>query len=186
MDYSNHINIFMDLIAEGEIDVYNEFSLQHELGILLRSKLPQCKIEFERPVDYFGLDNKSFVKKEIDISIVDAETRNPLSIIELKYPRNRQVPEQMFSFCKDISFIEQLTKAGFKHGLFLVLADDPLFYSGQTKGIYGLFRDKVPINGKIFKPTGARDTQVSIEGTYVAEWKDSIDTMKYCSIEINN
>ena len=31
------LNEFMSLVAEGKVEVYNEFSLQHELGIFLRA-----------------------------------------------------------------------------------------------------------------------------------------------------
>lgn len=54
----------------------------------------------------------------------------------LKFPRNGQVPESIFSFCKDIAYWEQLSNSGLKHAV----ADDSLFYSGNVDGTYGLFR----------------------------------------------
>lgn len=33
--------------------------------------------------------------------------------IELKYPLNGQYPEQMFSFVKDIKFMEEMKELGF-------------------------------------------------------------------------
>ena len=38
------MNSFMKLILEEKIEVYNEFSLQHELGIFLRNELTNYKI----------------------------------------------------------------------------------------------------------------------------------------------
>ncbi len=46
-----------------------------------------------------------------------------LSALELKYPRNGQVPESMFSFCKDIAFLEQLGLSGFQSAYVLTVAD---------------------------------------------------------------
>lgn len=47
---------FIDKIRKNEIEVYNEFSLQHELGIFLRSQIKDVKVQFERNVSYFNLD----------------------------------------------------------------------------------------------------------------------------------
>ncbi len=38
-------------------------------------------------------------QQSIDVSFIP---------LELKYPRNGQHPEQMFSFCKEIAFVEEL------------------------------------------------------------------------------
>ena len=105
------IEKFFEKIRNGGIEVYNEFSFQHELGIFLRAQMPEKKVQFERNVSYFKLDKADFVKKEIDIVIFSAESLE--CVIELKYPRNGQVPETMFSFCKDIAFLEQLALSGF-------------------------------------------------------------------------
>lgn len=65
------LNDFCRKIGNGEIEVYNEFSLQHELGIFLRESLNGYKVQFERNVSFFGINSKETVKKEIDISIFD-------------------------------------------------------------------------------------------------------------------
>ncbi len=44
---------FFTYVEDNKIELYNEFSLQHELGIYLRDKLPEYKIQFERNVSYF-------------------------------------------------------------------------------------------------------------------------------------
>ena len=133
------IDNFVDTIRNSKVEVYNEFSLQHELGIFLRSRLVNLEIQFERNVSLFFITGE-FVKKEIDISVYAADKSRLHCAIELKFPRNGQYPEQMFSFCKDIKFAEQLKRSGFEQTFFLVFADDPLFYSGNHEGIYSYFR----------------------------------------------
>jgi hypothetical protein len=179
----SHIISFFSEVASGEIEIYNEFSFQHELGIHLRSRLPDFKVEFERNVTHFGFKKSDFIKKEIDISIIGRDSKKLEGVIELKYPRNGQVPETMFSFCKDISFLEQLQSAGFHEGLFVALADDPLFYSGQCRGIYDLFRGEGKIHGMIQKPTGKKDSSVNVNGCYNSHWCSVSQSTKYCLIE---
>lgn len=100
------VDDFFKYAEENDVEIYNEFSLQHELGIYLRSVLPNYKVQFERNISYFTTDNKT-VKKEIDISIFD-HNMNEKYAIELKYPLNGQHPEQMYAFTKDIKFMEEL------------------------------------------------------------------------------
>jgi hypothetical protein len=38
-ELQNIINDFMKTVLENKIDIYNEFSFQHELGIYLREKI---------------------------------------------------------------------------------------------------------------------------------------------------
>ena len=127
------IESFAEKVCAGEVEIYNESSLQHELGIFLRNRLQNMKIQFERNVSYFRLSNINFVKKEIDISVFEIKDNTIFleAAIELKYPRNGQYPEQMFSFCKDIQFAEQLKQAGFQNAFVVIFADDHLFYEGN-------------------------------------------------------
>ena len=67
MDLEILINEFMNLVATGEAEVYNEFSLQHELGIFLRAKLTGYKVQFERNTKFFGITGT--IKHEINIVI---------------------------------------------------------------------------------------------------------------------
>lgn len=174
---------FITSVASGEIEIYNEFSLQHELGIFLRSRLPTYKIQFERNVRFFGHGNHVFTKREIDIAVFSRDHSEWLWAIELKYPRNGQHPEQMFGFCKDVAFAEQLRRAGFAQAAFVAFADDPLFYRGPTDGIYGFFRGGRPLHGSIQKPTGLKDMEVTVSGTYSVMWQPVRDSLKYCLIE---
>ncbi len=179
------ISQFFELVANQKIEIYNEFSLQHELGIFLRGQFPDRKIQFERNVSYFGFDKPKYEKKEIDLAMYTGKSELNC-VMELKYPRNGQVPESMFSFCKDIAFLEQLSKSGFKSAYFIAVADDSLFYSGGADGIYGLFRGEQSITGTILKPTGKKDKAVNIIGSYKARWKKVIGKTKYCLIEVSS
>lgn len=179
------VEAFFDQIGNGAEEIYNEPSLQHELGLHLRTALRSCgwKIQFERPTDFFNLKRCSFRKREIDLSLLG---RNQLQriAIELKYPRNGQYPEQMFKFCHDIAFLEQLVAAGFAAGFFIVAAEDPLFFSGPNDtGIYRYFRGSTPLTGTIMKPTGKKDEAVRICGSYLVEWRE-VPNLHYATVAV--
>ena len=186
MQLDQQIEDFAKAIGSGAVEVYNEFSLQHELGLFLRNQLSNCKVQFERNVSHFQLSKSNLEKKEIDIAITSVKSGERLSAIELKYPRNGQVPESMFSFCKDIAFLEQLVTSGFQSAYFLALADHPHFYSGNSSGIYGHFRSSVPITGKITKPTGSKDKEISINGSYTASWLPVSGNTKFCLVRVGS
>lgn len=44
---------FPSYVGEKEIELYNEFSLQHELGIFLRNELKEYVVQFERNISFF-------------------------------------------------------------------------------------------------------------------------------------
>lgn len=185
MSISTAIQNFIGQIRVGRSEIYNEFSAQHELGIVLRNTLgSQMRVQFERPVTYFGLNKQQFEKKEMDIVMFSKDMKTKYAI-ELKFPRSGQRPEQMFSSCKDIYFLEQLTRAGFNDCYFVMFADDPLFYKrGSVGGIYRFFRGGIPINGKIRKPTGKKDQVINIAGSYTVNWKPIKGSLKYISLKI--
>jgi hypothetical protein len=183
---SDLVTPFVSKVAGGKVDVYNEFSLQHELGIFIRSAIPELKVQFERNVSHFFPDKTKFTKREIDISAFSPVDNRLAFAIELKYPRNGQHPEQTFSFCKDIAFAEDLVAAGFPQSAFIAFADDSLFYRGPAEGIYGYFRGGKPIHGRIQKPTGTKDDEVSIQGTYTVEWKPILGSLMYAIVELGS
>jgi hypothetical protein len=185
LDFNQIIRRFFDAIANGEIEIYNEFSLQHELGIYLRSLAKSgFRVQFERPVSFFGYERKHFEKREIDIAIFSPDLAVKYAI-ELKYPRNGQHPEQMFKACQDICFIEQLYTAGFTNCYFIMVADDPLFYiRGANEGIYQYFRGSKLINGIIQKPTGMRDHTIQIEGQYSILWNEVTNITRYALVSM--
>lgn len=178
------IEQFVKFVASGEIEIYNEFSLQHEFGIFLRECNPEYRVQFERNVTYFGFSKVDFIKRELDISVF-SDMDNLEYAIELKFPRNGQYPEQMYSFCNDIVFIEHLKQAGFRRTFLIIFADDPLFYSSRSRkdGIYKFFREGVELHGIIEKPTGKNKTNIQINGKYCIQWKTITGQLKYAIIE---
>ena len=47
MRIDSQIADFMSLVATKKIEIYNEFSLQHELGVYLRQNLHDLKVQFD-------------------------------------------------------------------------------------------------------------------------------------------
>ena len=174
------LNDFMNWQQSQGILVYNEFSLQFELGCFLRSK--EYTVRFERNVSAYlpkGNDNQ-FIKKEIDIVAFKGsdEMKAEKIAIELKFPRNAQYPEQMFSFIKDIKFMEQVGGIqGFAETYVLCLVDNHNFYKYQPNqsGIYNYFRipgEKISIPGNtpISKPTGKKNKTITLSNSYSTDW----------------
>lgn len=60
-----HIETFFDQVRSGEIEIYNEFSLQHELGIFLRNLMQNHKVQFERNVSFFGTRSRNAIRKKL-------------------------------------------------------------------------------------------------------------------------
>ncbi len=171
----------MDLVKNGKIEIYNEFSLQHELGIFFRDILVDYKVQFERNTKFFGIAGT--VKHEIDIVVYNNYHRYA---IELKYPLNGQYPEQMYSFIKDICFMEELKKHGFDETYCMTIVQDKNFYSGKKKdGIYAFFRDSKPICGLINKPTGSSRESVRLKANYFITWLESKKEQRYYIIKIS-
>ena len=195
-DIDARIREFFGLVAADKIEIYNEFSLQHELGSYLRSvrsgATSDVKVQFERPYSDFDIKNR-LVKKEIDIVLI-ASDRSAKAAIELKYPRRGQYPEQMFKACQDIRFLEELCAGGFDAGYFVMVADHPLFYeSGRKDGIYQHFRSGYPLSGKIQKPTGMKDktigmkdAEVTLQGCYLIEWNAISGNGKFALLRVGN
>jgi len=170
-------------------NVYNEISLQLELGCFLRQERAM-NVFFEKNVKEICKNyNKSFCKKEIDI-LLSAPYLNQKSwffaAVELKYPRNGQHPEQMFSFIKDVKFLEQLVFGGCVNlGIAVFLADDHLFWRGEKlDGVYGYFRNKEELHGKVRKPTGSSNECIEIDGKYVIDWNVIGNNKRYFVIRV--
>lgn len=174
---------FASMLRTEEVEIYNEFSLQHELGVYLRTRLAPAKVQFERNVSFFGFEKQGFIKREIDISLFSSDGLNLDLAIELKFPRNGQHPEQIFSFCKDVVFIEQLKEAGFRKALAIIFVDDPLFYQGRPRGICKYFRSGETWHGQVNKPTGTQMYELMIKGDYRIHWQEVVSPMKYTVVE---
>ena len=175
---------FMHLQTNGDdILVYNEISLQLELGLYLRQK--GYTVRFERNIGEYVKNTSYFVKKEIDIVAYKGkdELKAEKIAIELKFPRNGQYPEQMFSFVEDIKFMEQVKSVGgFSKTFVVVLVDDKNFYENNKwqpvpSDIYSYFRsDKeevcIPANTIINKPTGKKVQSISgLNNQYKSTWE---------------
>lgn len=176
----NLLNDFMNWLNCQNILVYNEFSLQFELACFLRSK--GFTVRSERNVSSYVPKGtaKQFIKKEIDlVAFKGQDEMNAEKIaIELKFPRNGQVPEQMFSFIKDIRFMEQVGAIlGFTETYVLCLVDSPNFYKYEPNqsGIYKYFRNQndtinIPGNKTITKPTDKRTINIILTNSYSSQW----------------
>ena len=165
--------------------VYNEISLQLELGLYLRQN--GYTVRFERNIGEYVKDTSDFVKKEIDIVAYKGENELKAEkiAIELKFPRNGQYPEQMFSFIKDIKFMEQVKSCGeFTETYVLTLVDNKNFYlSNRGKNeIYSYFRKngsgiQIPKDKDIIKPTGNKEEcketikQIKLNNQYNSTWE---------------
>jgi hypothetical protein len=178
---------FSRMVAGGQIDIYNEFSLQHEFGLFLRKAQQDSKVQFERNVSFFfdqRCPSVPFHKAEMDVAVFSPDKTELHYAIEFKYPRNGQYPAQMYSFCKDIAFAEQLKAAGFRNAYFIAFADDRLFYEGAADGIYGYFRGGTPLSGRIQKPIGEKPEWVDIAGRYDITWEPVSGSLKYMLVAV--
>ena len=178
------IREFFVYMQVSHLDIYNEFSLQHEMGIFLRQALPAYKVQFERNVSFF-YQRVETIKKEIDIVIYNDRLGERYAI-ELKHPLNGQYPEQMYAFVKDIRFMEQLHKLGFTQTFAVTLVNDKAFYTGaNSTGIYRYFRSDCRVCGTVVKPTGhlrGTDT-ITLDGDYHIQWMDA-GNRKYYVVSI--
>ena len=135
------MKVFFKYVKENSIKIYNEFNIQHELGIFMRfyfNDSEEYTIEFERNVSELGIiyndkdnDKKKLesmgkepekLKHEMDIYITG---KNKGYAIELKYPSikkdkngkykpNGAFNEVMYECIKDIKFMEVLKNYGLK------------------------------------------------------------------------
>lgn len=185
IDIQKQITEFIGELERENLCIYNEFSLQHELGIFLRTKFPEYKVQFERNIKYFYPQVKQTTKHEIDIVVFKSDFSEKYAI-ELKYPRNGQYPEEMYAFTKDIAFMEEIKKLGFNETFTFTLVEDKNFYSGNFKSnnIYRFFRNNEKLIGTINKPTGNQDSKVTLFGEYEIDWKKILDGREYYLLKI--
>ena len=174
-ELDQHIRHFFGAVGRSGIEIYNEFSLQHEFGIWLRAQIgdSQTRLQFERPAKFFGVDRR-LTKKEIDLACFTSPSKT-LAAVEFKFPRAGQVPIQMFKFCQDVAFLEELVlkEKRFPLGCALFAADDRDFYQGnrhRAGTIYSIFRDGTPLKGTIEKSTGKVEPPVELLREYTIEW----------------
>lgn len=191
------------LKANDRRPIYNEFSFQHELGFFLREKITKkdenFKVEFERNVSYFGV-NEETCKKEIDIVIYkDKNSKKNRYAIELNYhPIDSGITNRMKDSIKDIWFMEQLLEYNFKTFV-CVIAEDKRFYKDKARknshkiNQYFLNKNPETIEGKIDISKNDNDLPAEISGSYVIKWNDlkkmpteNCGERKYYLLETNN
>lgn len=188
---------FEELEKEEDIEekVYNEFSLQHELGFFIREKLKKLgyRVQFEKNVKDFPCIKKDTTKKEMDI-VVSTKDKKEKYAIELKFPKNRMYPVQMYKFIEDIVFMQEVKGSAFKQTYSIVLVNDKNFYEGNTHEdkkdkIYKYFRsNKFDIKGEIKHPTEKNTSEppIEVKNEVKIEWKPlkNNEEYRYYIIEI--
>lgn len=180
-----YLDDFSELIKNRTIDVYNEFSLKHELGNFLSSKLPEnYTIHFDRSVSDFSVKGGETIKIKMDLVIFNSN-KNFKYCIATKYPINKQIPLAIYNIIKDFKLLEQLMGHDFTKCYQITLIDDEEFINGVAKdGIYEYFRTDTPIHGEIFKPTGRNNEKLNIKGHYQMYWQNLEDSRKLSIVEV--
>ena len=182
--FEHILDDFCSQIAKGKIEVYNEFSVQFELAIFLRALIPNYKIQLERNVSYFKLDKQRFEKKEIDIVLFN-KTKTRKFAIEIKYPLSQE-PKQMYKFCEDIKFLEQLKESGFTDNFFLAITSNATFWrdDGKIGTIYEKFRKEKALYGVIKNKIGNSKKEVTLERRHKINWLTINDSTRYFLMRI--
>ena len=178
--YFEHIlEDFVSQIAKGKTEIYNEASIQYELAIFLREVIPNYKIQLERNVSYFELNKKHFLKREIDIVLFNTTNTRKFAI-EIKTPLS-EVPIQMYKFCEDIKFLEQLKESGFTDNFFLAITPRSNFWGdrGKTGTIYEKFRKEKELYGTIKNQIGDSKEEVTLKGRHKINWLTINDSTRY-------
>jgi hypothetical protein len=176
-----------ELLKDIKFDsFYVEATFQFKLLTRLAKIFDEDSIFPERNISYYKLNQKYFSKKEADIIIEQKGNLN--TAIELKMPMNGQVPEQMFKFIEDIKFLEELKASKiFGKSYLIVVTEDSNFWQGsRNDGIYAPFRNRVPLKGKIYKPTGNGKNEIfhQISGEYYVTWNILPNNFRYFAVEV--
>ncbi|SMG31082.1 hypothetical protein SAMN05720489_2097 [Fibrobacter sp. UWB13] len=109
---SKDLRDFLKLLSEEDYNelIYNEFSLQFELGFFLRKR--GFKVYFEINVKNDKVcgnstDLSKFVKKEIDLFIINGDGSK--SAVELKFPTHKAYSKRKKDCEKDALFMERVS-----------------------------------------------------------------------------
>lgn len=201
IDLKKSIKEFLnDTTIMNSDSIYNEFSLQFELGFFLREHLKGCRVQFEKNVEEFGADKQNFIKKEMDLVVLD-EKKSKKYAIELKFPTNGFYKKRMYHFVKDIQFMEQVKgcsetkgKLDFDKTYCLTIISDSKKGKGfrdgksvdQTIAKYFIDpKESDKKNEEIHGKIPNEDSCYDIAGRYSVEWKPIGSTdFHYYLIEI--
>lgn len=164
------IKVLNKLKEKEDSYIYNEISLQNELGIELRKefKNKNIRIFFEKNVKSLyekECEANEMVKKEIDLFICDGskvdEGKKEAYAIELKFVKreNNRVPENLYDFVKDMRFMEQIKEYDKEYRTkiittyVLTIVDNAIYVESKNKnsiGIYQYFRNNKDNNEQSF------------------------------------
>ena len=128
------------------------------------------------------------MKKEIDIVIFNKSAwggRTRKFAIEIKYPLSQE-PEQMYKFCEDIKFLEQLKESGFTNTFFLAITPNSRFWSsgGKRGSIYEKFRKEKELYGMIANPIRTSEAVVTLKGRHKINWLTINDSTRYFVVRV--
>ena len=106
--------------------------------------------------------------------------------IEIKFPINGEYPIQMFHFCQDVKFLEQLKESGFTDNFFLAITPQSNFWSDQGREgtIYEKFRKEKELYGEIKNQIGDSIEKVTLNGRHKINWLTINDTTRYFVMRI--
>ncbi len=125
----NDIQNFFNQIKPG--DLYNEASVQYELGCYLRGALSNSKIHFERNISYLNIKKGCLPKSEMDLLV---EQNSQFWVIEIKAPLNQAKarPVTVFEWIEDLKFLEKLKSKGYS-GFSIFITDQQGYKLGSKK-----------------------------------------------------
>lgn len=176
------LNLFLSSGKTGSISerynagyIYNEFSLQFELGHFLRTA--GHDVFYEKNVcNEFQIPDKSASifktsKKEIDLIVKSASCK---AAIELKYLNNGKHPEAMYDIISDLNVLGIIKSKDKSYKCYqLTVTTDINFTSLYPKKsapktdfsvkLYNAFRHSHPLNGIYHKPTGDKKGELSLD-----------------------
>lgn len=168
---------FMNKVGSNFFEVYNEATMQYELGLYLRKELPEeYNVQFEKNVMFLGADNSQCIKKDVDI-LVYTENLKEIYAIQVKCPTSDDILQKLYSILKDVKFLEQLRNCGITKGYSLNLISEKDYYINfPSKDIKQIFSKEKMIHGDI--------NNISIEGEYIINWVNLNPNLKYFYIEV--
>ena len=177
--------------------IYNEISLQLELGKYLEKELNRdghnnYKIFFEKNMydkdTKYTEQNKAdpWIKRKADIVIVDKKNNNKYAI-ELKFVRkeNFHVPVSMYEFIEDIHFMEQVKEYNnYTETYNLIIVNNKNFFTvsrknneknSETYKYYKIFRNEkekviIPNNQEYYNPV-EKGKKFKLYNNYDKKWE---------------
>lgn len=203
MSFEHTIKEFMKDLPSISGRISNEAALQFELAYCLRKMMGQNSeytLFFEKNAYQLCNETKGVLRKtEIDISIIQKKITNDIEIddrmcaIELKFPRNKRYPEEMFMFVEDVKFLEQLIcKCKFREAYSIVLVDDLLFTDKSEskrilrKGIYAPFRNHEKFEQEYEPPTKSKSKgTIKLSRSYEITWESLGNNLWYYILAIH-